>query len=120
MLNLLVIDDEQEYCEMVKEYFMSLGCEVTIANTGKEGLEKIKEVNPNIILLDNKLDDALGVNLLSTIKKNNKDTQVFMVSVDGEEVLKRASHGCIADGYLQKPISLKELQNIIIEARSKN
>jgi len=56
MAKLLIVDDDKETCEFLQEFFESRKCIVFTANSGNQGLSIVKEQNPDIVLLDIKMD----------------------------------------------------------------
>ena len=57
---ILIIDDEADYCMIIKSYFQSKMHEVLVAHNLKEGIELLNSENPGILLLDNNLPDGNG------------------------------------------------------------
>jgi DNA-binding NtrC family response regulator len=81
-VSILIIDDEVELCqnlsEMLKEGEEGYG--VSIANSGKKGLAKIKEEVPDLVLLDIKMPEMDGIETLEKIKAIDKDILVIMLT----------------------------------------
>ncbi|GEM_PF-540725 len=57
---ILIVDDEEDLCLLMKIYFTRKQYEVSIANTLEEGLAKLATLNPDVLFLDNNLPDGLG------------------------------------------------------------
>ena len=64
---ILIIDDELEYCSLMKEYFSGEGYSVEASYNGIEGLEKVKSFNPDVILLDKKMPEMSGKECINLI-----------------------------------------------------
>jgi CheY-like chemotaxis protein len=81
-INIIIIDDEVELCqslsEMLKEEEEGYG--VSVANSGKDGLAKIKEEVPDLVLLDIKMPEMDGIETLEKIKAIDKDILVIMLT----------------------------------------
>lgn len=78
----MVVDDEYEVADIVKKMLESEGYEVVVANSGDECLEKLKEVTPDLILLDIMMPGMDGWETLKQIKTNEetKDIPVSMLT----------------------------------------
>jgi CheY-like chemotaxis protein len=69
MERILVVDDEIEVCNVLKEFFDSKGYETHIALSGRAALSKVKAVKPRIVLLDIIMPGMGGIDVLKEIKK---------------------------------------------------
>ena len=72
MEEILIIDDSQQICAMLAEYVLpELGYSSAIANTGRQGLNRLRQKLPDLILLDLQLPDISGLDLLrlSSLKR---------------------------------------------------
>jgi CheY-like chemotaxis protein len=72
----MVVDDEYEVADIVKKMLESEGYEVEVANSGDECLEKLKEVTPDLILLDIMMPGMDGWETLRNIKSNDKTRDI--------------------------------------------
>ena len=79
-LKILVIDDEVDYCTILKSYFLQKKYEVFLAFTLKEGLELINSVRPDILFLDNNLPDGNGWPHVESIVEKIPHIRVYLVS----------------------------------------
>lgn len=59
-LKVLIIDDEEDLCLLIKTYLSRKDCEVFTAYSLSEGLKKLNDLLPDILFLDNNLPDGLG------------------------------------------------------------
>ena len=114
MLKLLVIDDEKDFSRIISKEYVPMGCEVYIAETGEEGLKKFAEVRPDIVIVDNKLPDIAGVDVVKKIRADGNDVLLFMVTVDREEHVLEAIRPYQVDKYMKKPFKLLELKDSLI------
>jgi len=73
---IMVVDDEYEVADIVKKMLESEGYEVEVANSGDECLEKLKEVTPDLILLDIMMPGMDGWETLRNIKSNDKTRDI--------------------------------------------
>ena len=76
----LVVDDEIDYCMIMKEYFQSRNYEVCLAYTLADGLRLLNEFHPDFLLLDNNLPDGKGWEHLDEISAKNSALKIFLIS----------------------------------------
>ena len=113
MKKILIIDDEAGIVEEVKSYFEEEGYEVFTADTGKDGIEAMERYSFDLLLVDMKLPDMSGLNVLRVCKTNYPATKVIVQTgyvdqgmIDEAEMLGR-------DAFLHKPFNLEFLHNEI-------
>lgn len=113
-INTLIVDDEIESLELVKNYLSKKGYNVDIALTGEEAIFKIKTKKPNIVLLDIRLPGMDGILVLKTIKDIDKSIIVIMASAIGDEEIINEALKLGAAGYLVKPFNMAKLEAMIL------
>jgi two-component system, NtrC family, response regulator AtoC len=103
MDSILVIDDEKNVRGLLAKILGQDQLDVHTAGTGAEGLQLADEVDPDVILLDLRLPDADGIDLLKTLKARRPDTAVIIITAFGQipSVVEAMKHG--ATDYLEKP-----------------
>lgn len=109
---LLVVDDDRDIVESLRSLLLKENYEVVVSYTGEEALSKVKESDPDIILLDLILPGINGYEVLKEIRENHKDKwrPVIIISAKTElESLERC-YKLEADHYLTKPC---DFQNIL-------
>ena len=108
-MKLLIVEDEPDLAELMKELFEDNKFLVTISNDGKEGLYYATEFGFDAIILDIMLPGYDGWTILKEIRKQDINTPVLMLTALGEveERVKGLSRG--ADDYLPKPCDPREL-----------
>ena len=100
---LLVIDDEPMLCKALGALFAGKGFQVATANSAREALSRLEEVPADVILLDLKLPDASGLDVLSTLKGRFPDVRVIVISaLSDQPTIKEAMERGASD-YLSKP-----------------
>jgi len=108
MSKLLVIEDEQEIAELEKDYLELSGFEVTICNSGNEGLRMAMTGEYDLVVLDVMLPGMDGFEICKHIREE-KDIPVIMVSAKKDDIDKIRGLGLGADDYMTKPFSPSEL-----------
>ena len=112
--SLLIVDDEENIRTFLADSFMEKGYSTWIAETGKEGLDIFESNSPDVVVLDLKLPDIDGLEVLKTIKSAKPDTQVIMITAYGKiksavEAIKLGAYD-----YISKPFKFSEI-NVIVE-----
>jgi DNA-binding response OmpR family regulator len=104
----LIIDDEPDICFLLKNLLQKRKFDVKISHTLRDGLINIGEFSPQILFLDVNLPDGSGLELLKTIKHDNPQLKVVMISAyDGYLERNKAKENG-ANFFLSKPLD-KEL-----------
>lgn len=119
---ILIIDDEETLAEFIgkilldlKEYFSEI--EIKIANSGRDGVSTAQSFIPDVVLLDIKLPDISGIEVLSEIKRIDQDIQVIMMTgfASLETAVAAVREG--AYDYINKPFeSTEQLKTIVKNA----
>lgn len=114
--NILIIDDEVDLCQSLLELLEEEEYKVFIAHSGKEGLIKVKENLPDLVLLDLKMTGIDGIEVLERITAIDKDISVIMLTAyqSVETAVKAMKLG--AYDYISKPFNYEELKIIINRA----
>ncbi|MEW6675828.1 MAG: response regulator [Nitrospirota bacterium] len=111
--NVLIIDDDKGMCRTLSHILGLDGYKVSTANTGSEGAARIKEGFFDIAILDIRLPDIDGVELLEAIKKTNPDLNIIMMTAYAsiENAIKALNVG--ADAFVTKPLRIEELRAVV-------
>jgi two-component system, NtrC family, sensor kinase len=117
MEEILIIDDSKQICSMLAEYVLpELGYTSVIANTGRQGLSRLRQKLPDLILLDLQLPDISGLDLLRLIAQEGYDVPVILMTAHGSEAIAVEAFRLGARNYLIKPFSETEAQGVIDNA----
>jgi DNA-binding NtrC family response regulator len=108
----LVVDDDVGILRVFKSILQKDGYTVETAETGKAALEKIKKEKFNVYLIDVRLPDIDGTDLLLQIPHKPGTVKIIVTGFSTDDVGKRAAdYG--ADDFLVKPIRAEELTAIV-------
>jgi PAS domain S-box-containing protein len=112
---ILLVDDEQDILNLHKIYLEDEGYHVIWALTGHQAIERAREGLPDLILLDIKLPDIDGVQVLKTLKEDpqTKNIAVMIVSILHDRETQTRQLG--VNDYLTKPVDKKQLLSKISE-----
>ncbi len=120
-IKILLVEDEQIVAKFAEKQLSGAGYKVVASvKTGEETIEKVSELNPDIILMDIKLVGSMdGIETADHIRKNYQIPVIFLTSLTDDESFQRAKTA-EPFGYLIKPIDLKELNRVIDISLYKN
>nr|WP_282580199.1 response regulator transcription factor [Natroniella sulfidigena] len=104
----MIIDDDKNICQILKEYFEFENFQVVIANDGAEGLKKVEVENPSLIILDIMLPEMNGWEICQNLRPQN-DIPIIMLSAKTKETDRITGLELGADDYVTKPFSPKEV-----------
>jgi DNA-binding response OmpR family regulator len=109
---LLVADDDKDIVETLKNRLIREGYEVVTAFDGEEALRRVKEDNPDVIILDLMMPKLNGFDVLKEVRSKYKDKwrPVIILSAQTELDTLKKCYGLEADHYLTKPC---EMSNIL-------
>ena len=112
---ILLVDDEIEIREFLKDYFEDREFNVDVASDGVEALEQFKKQAYDLVVTDMMMPGMLGIQVLEEIKKAKPDQRViFLTGVKETSLVEKAKAlGC--QHYLFKPIQLTELEARVSE-----
>lgn len=108
MSSLLIIDDDVELGEMLKEYLEPEDFAVTLVHRGDQGAEIACAQNWDLIILDIMLPGMNGIEVLRTIRSQSM-TPVLMLTAKGDDIDRILGLELGADDYLPKPFNPREL-----------
>ena len=108
MKRALVVDDERALAELVGSYMKRDGFEVTLAHDGQEAIERARQVDPDVMVLDLGLPLLDGVEVCRAVRTFS-DCYIVMLTARTEEIDKLIGLSVGADDYLTKPFSPREL-----------
>jgi pilus assembly protein CpaE len=110
-MRVLLIDDEQFYFKLIRKTLKEAEYELEYAQTGSEGLAKIPAFNPDLLIVDLKLPEMDGFQVLERLRRDSKFSHIPVIVITAQhelsEKLKAFELG--ADDYLVKPFQPEEL-----------
>jgi CheY-like chemotaxis protein len=109
--SVLVVDDNEDNIKIVSTILLSRGFEVRIARDGKGALESVKQVLPDVILLDVMMPGMDGIEVLDHIKADPRSASVPVIMVTAkaqdEDLLVGYKYG--AEYYVTKPFTARQI-----------
>jgi DNA-binding NtrC family response regulator len=118
-MQILIVDDEVEFASTLVERLELRGIEAISANRGIEALALVKEHGPDVVILDLKMPDLSGLEVLSRIKAIDPTIEVIMLTGHGSSAAGIDGMERGAFDYVMKPVDLKALLEKIEQAYKK-
>jgi len=114
-IKLLLVDDEVGFANVIAKRMSKRNIDVTKAFSGAEALQALKKADFDVAVLDLKMEDMDGIEVLKIFKKMDPDLPVIMLTGHGSEEAAREGIQFGAIDYLMKPCDFEELVQKIIE-----
>ena len=114
---LLFVDDDESVLRALGNYFVELGHEVHTATSGKAGLGLFEQVEPHVVVLDLKMPELSGMEVLEVLRR--KRAVVLMLTGHGEIESAVQAMRLGAENFLQKPVDMPHLVAAIEKAAEK-
>ena len=118
-IKLLIMDDEKGYVNVLYNRLNKRGFDVTKTYSGFEAIQEVRKKDFDVAVLDLKMEDMDGIEVLKILKKMEPDLEVLMLTGHGSEEAAREGIDYGAFDYLTKPCELGELLVKIREAYAK-
>ena len=109
----LLIDDEETLCEVIRRGLERTGLfEVGFATDGKTGLLMARKGNPDVILLDVRMPNMNGLEVLRTLKRDYPLSTIPVIMLSGllDESTKKECNYQYSEEFIEKPVDLRQLQ----------
>ncbi|MCH7769394.1 MAG: sigma-54-dependent Fis family transcriptional regulator, partial [Nitrospinae bacterium] len=114
---ILVVDDEPDFCEALRDLLKDNGFSVTEAYDGEQALAAYKRERPDVVLLDIRMPGQSGLEVLKAMGQQSQDTLVIMTTAVDEVATAVEAMKLGAYDYLVKPISTEHLNATLERAR---
>jgi DNA-binding response OmpR family regulator len=109
MTTILLVEDNRDYAETLRGNLQREGYDVEMAHTGTDGLERAKELSPDLVILDLMLPAMNGYTVLQRMREEGLEMPVLIMTARGTEDEKLRGFGLGADDYIVKPTGLLEI-----------
>ncbi len=119
--NVLIVDDEKDLCWLLTNTLQNKGYNVSVAHSIIKGIACLKKKVPNLVLLDLKLPDGNGMDMLPEIKAAAPQALVVMISAYGsEEKRAEANNQEGVHGFIDKPFTEEKILETIAQFQERN
>jgi len=109
--SILIIDDEKELCILLGNFLSKKSRLIDYSNSLKGGMLKFREMKPDLLILDHNLPDGNGIDTIAAFKEYNKSLRIIIISAMSNLKNEALENG--ADFFMEKPISFRQLKNIL-------
>jgi len=114
LIKLLIVEDEPNMREFLKDFFERQKYEICTASNGEDALSLIKNWRPHLVFLDVGLPGMSGIDVLARIKEFDRTIKVIMVTaIDDKEKIEEATRLGASD-YVMKPFSFEYLEKVAL------
>jgi two-component system response regulator PilR (NtrC family) len=113
MSNILIVDDEQSYRQLLSLVFEGDGHTVRTAMNGRLALELIQSDPADVIISDVKMPDMDGIEMLRSVRESSPDLGVVLMTAFASVETAREAFKLGADDFIQKPFDVEELKLIV-------
>lgn len=110
---ILIIEDEAVLAKNIRLYLDRSGFEAHIADSAEDGAEKIRELRPDVVLLDYQLPNRNGLEFLAELRRNEPGLPVVMITGQGSVEMAVEAMKLGAVDFLTKPLALSKLKLVI-------
>ena len=113
MANILIVDDEQSYRQLLSLVFEEQGNTIRTAMNGRQALEALEVEPADIIISDVKMPDMDGITMLRAVRETLPDIGVILMTAFASVETAREAFKLGADDFIQKPFDVEELKLIV-------
>lgn len=115
-IKLLLVDDEPGYVSVLAKRMAKRNIVAVAATSGNEAIQTLRSIHFDCAVLDLKMEDMDGIEVLKIFKKMDPAMPVIMLTGHGSEIAAREGIKSGAFDYLTKPCNLDELIHVICDA----
>ncbi len=113
---ILVVDDEPDFCEALRDFLEAKGYSVLEAHDGDHALEIYRQERPDVVLLDIRMPGKDGLETLRELRAFDPEARVIMITAVQEEELDKQAWAGMDEGtldYITKPFDLHSLERTL-------
>jgi two-component system cell cycle response regulator DivK len=114
-IRILIADDDEQHCKLIRYVLQAAGYDTLTATNGEHAIEMARSSKPDLILMDVRMPVIDGLSALKILKADPVTRSIPAIAItalamhgDRERILEAGF-----DGYLDKPISIKELRTVV-------
>ena len=115
--NILIVDDEKQYCTVISDLLKSYGCDVHVANDAGDALFRLKNSVPDLILMDIMMPEIDGLTLIGRLRLMDKWSKIPIIAISAktQPADRMAAIGARANSFLPKPFTTDMLKGALRE-----
>ena len=108
MKTLLIVDDELKICDALSRFFTAMGFKTATVQSGREAMEQLEREVPDYLLLDIRMPDMSGLEVLKQTKARYPSLKVVMVTALADTETIDEAFRCGASDYITKPLAFSD------------
>lgn len=116
---ILIFDDDVNILELCSIVLVDYGYDVEVSETSHDIIERVSQVKPDVILMDNWIPDIGGIKATQLLKNSPEFSHIPVIYFSANNDIHLLAQTAGADAYLSKPFDLTELETIVSEAVDK-
>jgi DNA-binding NtrC family response regulator len=106
---ILIVDDEEDLCDMLADFLKDCGYETFMATTGAEAIALVKAARPHLMLLDIRMPEMSGIEILRDVRTIDKEIGAIMITGYQDVEIAQEALKIGASDFVTKPIDLNYL-----------
>ncbi len=107
--SILLVEDDSDIADLLHLHLTDQGYEVEVVSDGTQGLERARQGDHDLVILDIMLPGTNGFDICRELRSNDRTTPVLMITAKSEEIDKVLGLELGADDYITKPFSIREV-----------
>lgn len=111
MAKLLVVDDEEDICSLLKDLFAGWGHDVSTALEGETALRLMELEKPNVVFLDRRMPGMKGLDIMKKMSEKGIQAHVIVTTADVDEKVHDEFRSLGAVGVLTKPFEILKMKD---------
>jgi DNA-binding response OmpR family regulator len=116
-IDVMIVDDEQRYADMLARRLGLRGGRCVVCYDGRTAIAQMALAPVPLVILDLRLPDLYGVEVLTRIKQDRPETMVVIITGHGTEVDRQRCLAAGAHAFLNKPVDINRLVDIMHQLR---
>jgi len=120
MIKILIVDDDMALCKTISHILKAEGYYIKIAYDGESALNKLKDERFNLMIVDSKLNEKNGLQVLEESKQIDPSLITIMISAYGNKKIRAKAKKLGAYSFLDKPFNIMKLIKTVNKALLKN
>ena len=114
-VKVLLVDDDPQLRQLLGDRLEASGYHVIFAANGQEGIAKVQQEQPKVVLLDLEMPEMNGMAVLAEIRRFNTVLPIIMVTAHGSMAKEQEARQCGANEFLAKSSTLSQLLLVLQE-----
>lgn len=117
-MKILLVDDDQELCDLLARNFRRVGCHIDSCHDGATGLRHFQESTYDVVVLDIIMPDKEGIEIILEMKSIHPEVPIIAISGGGRmnsEFVLQLAKGVGADACMEKPFKTDEILKVAQE-----